>query len=238
MATLRGASLRTLHKLHLWVGVFVGIQLLLWTASGLFMASNAIEEVRGTTLRREPAAIDLRRIGPILPPGAILPPEAVLGSPVERAELVMLLDRPAYRLTSDKGSWLVDARSGQPWVIERADALAIADREVTLVPPLRAAPVSDPPPLELRRPGGAWMVADADDTHVYIGTAGEVLAVRTPLWRWFDFAWGLHILDPVGREDTHHLFLIASAALSLASVLTGLVLIYVRFRPRRRATQG
>lgn len=238
MATLRGASLRTLHKLHLWVGVFVGIQLLLWTGSGLFMTSNAIEEVRGTTLRRESAPVDLRAIGPVLSPGAVLPPEAVLGSPVERAELVLVLDRPAYRLTNEKGSWLADARSGQPWVIERADALAIAEREVKLVPPLNAAPVSDPPPLELRRPGGAWMIADANDTHVYIGKGGDVLAVRTPLWRWFDFAWGLHILDPVGREDTHHPFLIASAAVSLVSVLTGLVLIFVRFRPRRRAKQG
>jgi hypothetical protein len=233
MATLRGASLRTLHKLHLWVGVFVGIQLLLWTASGLFMTSNAIEEVRGTTLRRENAPVDLRAIGPVLPPAAVLPPEAVLGSSVERAELVMLLDRPAYRLTNGKGSWLVDARSGQPWEIERADALAIADREVTLKPPLSAAPVSDPPPLELRRPGGKWMIADANETHVYIGTAGEVMAVRTSLWRWFDFAWGLHILDPKEREDTHHPLLIASAALSLVSVLSGLVLIFVRFRRRR-----
>jgi hypothetical protein len=238
MASLRGASLRTLHRFHLWVGVFVGLQLLLWTASGLFMTSNAIEEVRGTTLRREVAPVDLRAIGPVLPPGAVLPPEAVLGSPVEHAELVVVLGRPAYRLTNEKGSWLVDARSGQPWVIEPADALGIADRSVKLVPPLRAAPVSDPPPLELRRPGGAWMIADAGDTHVYIGKAGEVLAVRTPLWRWFDFAWGLHILDPQGREDTHHPFLIASAALSLASVLTGLVLIYVRFRPRRRRDQN
>jgi hypothetical protein len=79
------------------------------------------------------------------------------------------------------------------------------------------------------------MVGDADDTHVYIGKAGEVLAVRSNLWRWFDFAWGLHILDPVGREDTHHPFLIVSAALSLVSVISGFVLLWVRFRPRRRA---
>jgi hypothetical protein len=115
----------------------------------------------------------------------------------------------------------------------QADAIAIAREAVTLVEPLRATRVPDPPPLELRRTGGAWMVAAADDTHVYIGTAGEVLAVRTRLWRWFDFAWGLHILDPRGREDTHHPLLIGSAALSLASVLSGIVLIVVHFRRRR-----
>jgi uncharacterized iron-regulated membrane protein len=226
---------RWIYTAHLWIGVIVGIQLLLWTASGLFMTSNAIEVVRGTTLRRTVAPLDLRRLGPLLPPSAVLPPEAVLATPVERAELLQMLGKPAYKLTAGERSWLVDARSGHDWVIGRAEALAIARQQVRLIPPLTATPVSDPPPLELRRPGGVWLVGDADGTHVYIGTAGEVLAVRTGLWRWFDFAWGLHILDPRGREDTHHPLLIASAALALLSVLSGFVLIWRRLRPRRRA---
>jgi hypothetical protein len=227
-------SPRFIPLLHLWIGVFVGIQLLLWTASGLFMTSNAIEVVRGTTLRRAVAPVDLRALGPVLPPSAVLPPEAVLATPVERAELLQVLGRPAYKLTAGERSWLVDARSGRDRVIGHGDALAIAQQQVWLTAPLAAMPVTDPPPLELRRPGGAWLVSDADDTHVYIGTTGEVLAVRTTLWRWFDFAWGLHILDPQGREDTHHPLLIASAALSLLSVLSGFVLIWRRLRPRWR----
>ncbi len=226
---------RWIYTAHLWIGVIVGIQLLLWTASGLFMTSNAIEVVRGTTLRRTVAPLDLRALGPVLPPSAVLPPEAVLATPVERAELLQMLGKPAYKLTAGERSWLVDARSGHDWVIGRAEALAIARQQVRLIPPLTTTPVSDPPPLELRRLGGAWQIAAADGTHVYIGTAGEVLAVRTGLWRWFDFAWGLHILDPRGREDTHHPLLIASAALALLSVLSGFVLIWRRLRPRRRA---
>jgi uncharacterized iron-regulated membrane protein len=226
---------RLIYTAHLWIGVIVGIQLLLWTASGLFMTSNAIEVVRGTTLRRTVAPLDLRALGPVLPPSAVLPPEAVLATPVERAELLQMLGKPVYKLTAGERSWLVDARTGREWVIDRADALAIAGQQVRLIPPLTATSVSDPPPLELRRPGGVWLVGDAEGTHVYIGTAGEVLAVRTGLWRWFDFAWGLHILDPRGREDTHHPLLIASAALALLSVLSGFVLIWRRLRPRRRA---
>jgi uncharacterized iron-regulated membrane protein len=227
-AARRYFPVRLFHKIHLWIGVVVGIQLLLWTASGLFMTSNAIEEVRGTTLRREVPPVPLATLGPVLPP------EAVLTSAVERAELTELLGRPVYKLTAGEKNWLVDARTAKDWVISREDALAIAGAEVTLQPPLTAAPVSDPPPLELRRPGGAWVVGDAANTHVYIGKAGEVMAVRTDLWRWFDFAWGLHILDPKEREDTHHPILIASAALSVISVLSGFVLLWVRFRPRRR----
>ena len=34
-------------------------------------------------------------------------------------------------------------------------------------------------------------------------------------WRAFDFMWGLHILDPAGREDSSHPLLIALAGLGL-----------------------
>lgn len=224
----RRFPVRLFHKIHLWIGVVVGIQLLLWTASGLFMTAWPIEQIRGTTLRREVPPVALSTLGPVLPP------EAVLTSAVERAELTELLGRPVYKLGAGEKSWLVDARTGKDWRIGREDALAIAAARVTLKPPLTAAPVSDPPPLELRRPGGAWVVGDAADTRVYIGQTGEVMAVRTGLWRWYDMFWGLHILDPQGREDTHHPILIASAALSLVSVVSGFVLLWVRFRPRRR----
>jgi hypothetical protein len=115
MATVaaRRFPVRLFHKIHLWIGLFVGIQLLLWTASGLFMTSNAIEEVRGTTLRREVAPVDLRSLGPVLPVSAILPLEAVLGSVIERAELTQVLGRPAYKLSAGDRNWLVDAKSGR-----------------------------------------------------------------------------------------------------------------------------
>jgi hypothetical protein len=228
VATVGRIPVRTLHKIHLWVGVIVGIQLLLWAASGLFMTAWPIEQIRGTTLRREVPPVALTTLG------SVVPPDAVLTSGVERAELTQLLGRPVYKLTAGDRSWLVDARTGKDWTISRDDALAIALAEVTLTPPLSVTAVSDPPPLELRRPGGAWMIGDAAETHVYIGKAGEVMAIRTSLWRWYDMFWGLHILDPQSREDTHHPILIASAALALGSVISGIFLLWVRFRPRKR----
>jgi hypothetical protein len=228
VATVARIPVRTFHKIHLWVGVIVGIQLLLWTGSGLFLTAYALDTVRGTTLRRDVAPVDLNRAG------QVVAPSTVLTAPVERAELTTLLGKPVYVLTNADRRWLVDARTGLPRPISRDDALAIAREQVTLVEPLSATPVPDPPPLELRRPGGAWMVAAADGTHVYLDHAGSVMAVRTNLWRWYDFAFGLHILDPQGREDTHHPLLIGSAALALGSVISGIFLLWVRFRPKRR----
>ena len=217
-----------LYTVHLWAGIIVAVQLLLWTASGLFMSSNAIETVRGEHLRRKPTAIDWTHAG------SIVPVASLLGTGVETAELAALLGRPVYRLKAGEVRWLVDARTGQRWTLSADDALAVAGAATTLTGAAVVTPVGATPPLELRRPGGAWRVAYPDGTHVYIGAAGEILAVRTALWRWHDFAWGLHILDPNGREDTHHPLLIGSAVLALGSVVSGIVLIVVHFRRRRR----
>lgn len=129
---------------------------------------------------------------------------------------------------------MFDARTGVGVRIGVAEAVAIVRGATRLTAIASVTPVATPPPLELRRPGAAWRVASPDGTTVYVGTSGEILAVRTALWRWHDFAWGLHILDLGEREDTHHPFLIGSAALAVLTVLSGAWLLIARFTRRRR----
>ncbi len=217
---------------HLWLGVFVALQLLLWTISGLVMTAWPIETIHGDAVRREVTAPDLRNAGPLLPLDQLV---AASARPVDGATLVSLLGAPVYRLQAGKDVWLIDARSGAQRPVTAADALALAHAGTTLT---SAATVTalDPanPPLELRRNVPGWRVAFADGTRVYIGADGAILAVRTGLWRFYDFFWGLHILDPVAREDTHHPLLIGSAVLASVSVISGIVLIFVYFGRRRR----
>src|SRR6478735_1583147 len=42
---------------HIWLGWLVGLPILMWTATGLFMVARPIEEVRGDRLRAPQAAI-------------------------------------------------------------------------------------------------------------------------------------------------------------------------------------
>ena len=221
---------RWLYTLHLWVGVAVGAQLLLWTASGLFMTSSAIETVRGEHLRREAVPADLRQAEGVLPLAKVL---AVQARVVDEIALTSLLGQPVYRLKEGKAVWLADARTGATRTLNGAEAIALARAATVLDGPATASAL-DPatPPLDFRRNVPGWQVTFADGTRVYVGAAGEILAVRTKLWRLYDFAWGLHIMDPGGREDTHHPLLIGSAGLALVSVLSGLVLIVLHFRRR------
>jgi hypothetical protein len=91
---------------------------------------------------------------------------------------------------------------------------------------------ADAAPLDLRKERPSWQAAFSDGTHVYIDAeTGEVLALRSSYWRAYDFMWGLHIMDPVGREDSSHVLLWLFAAVALVSCLLGAPLL---FRRRRR----
>ena len=80
----------------------------------------------------------------------------------------------------------------------------------------------------------AWGIRFADGARVYVDAeSGAVLALRTRQWRWYDWMWGLHIMDLRGREDTSHPVLIAAAALALLATLIGLVLLPFAARRRR-----
>ena len=53
----------SLRRWHMWLGWLVGVPMLFWTVSGLFMVARPIEEVRGTALLRDPAPLAPRRAG-------------------------------------------------------------------------------------------------------------------------------------------------------------------------------
>jgi hypothetical protein len=93
---------------------------------------------------------------------------------------------------------------------------------------------AESPPLELRRNVPAWRIVYDDGARFYVhAETGEILARRTSLWRVYDVMWGLHILDPGGREDTDNVWLFGFALISLASVLMALVLLPLTIRRRR-----
>jgi hypothetical protein len=218
--------LRLLSRWHVWLGWLIGVPLLLWTASGLFMVSWPIEEVRGEHLRAEPKVVSLA--GLVLPQGAV----------VTRLALVDEAGRPVWVAAAADGSLRrFDARSGRALAgVDEAEAKAIATASyrgnAALAGLARFA--ADKAPLELRRERPSWQARFGDDAHLYIDAeTGEVLAVRTRLWRAYDFMWGLHIMDLQGRENSHHPLLMGFAGLAFAGSLMGCVLLFRR-RGRKR----
>lgn len=211
---------------HIWLGWLVGVPILMWTVTGLFMVARPIDEVRGTTLRIEAE-----------PEPLVLPGAAPGEGPVKEMRAFMQRGRAVSLVTLMDGSvQRYDLATGQPIAdVSAAEARALAGQairggdKVAKVTRFEAEEV----PFDFRRPMPVWQVTLTDGTHVYIGQqTGEIEAVRTRWWRAFDLMWGLHIMDLQDREDTSHPILILFAALSVIGALLGCVLMFRRRKAR------
>jgi hypothetical protein len=221
--------MRNLAKWHIWLGWLVGVPIAMWLATGLFMVSRPIEEVRGEHLKREVTAEAL-----------VIPGSALAADDTNLAEMRVTMQggRAVAILTGlDGATRRVDFASGKalPPLDATAARALVADR-ITGGDKVRSVTLfsAENAPFDFRRPVAAWQVALEDGTNVYVGRdTGQIEAVRTRWWRWFDFAWGLHIMDLSERDDTSHAILIIFAALSLTGAMIGCVLMFRRRRAHR-----
>jgi hypothetical protein len=228
-----GAVRSRLRRWHVWLGWLVGLPLLFWTVSGLVMVARPIEEVRGEDLIAPPKPINI---------AATLVAPQVQGLPVKTIMLEPRADGPRWKIDLvGSGSRLADPATGA--LLPRLGA-ADAAREVTARYTGQARVVetsrvdANAPPLELRRAMDGWRVRMSDGTHFYVdGGSGEIVARRTRWWRFYDFMWGLHIMDLQGREETNNPWIVTFALLSLGMVLLALTLLPLTIR-RRNGKNG
>lgn len=218
-----------LRRWHVWLGWIVGLPLLVWTATGLFMTTFPIERVRGEHLIGEAPALALA--APPVPP-------AVGARPLASLSLEPRVGGARWIIRyKDGGARLADPATGRLLPpLSAADARAIVEARYTGASQVKAVErtSAEAPPIELRHNVPAWRVVYADGARFYVhaGT-GEILARRTGLWRVYDFMWGLHILDPGGREDTDSWWMFAFALVSLVSIVMALALLPLTIRRRR-----
>lgn len=220
---------------HIWLGWLVGVPILMWTVTGLFMVARPIDQVRGETLRVE-------RPDQPLPPGALAPLSrpATGAAPVREVRTAMQRGAAVTTVTfMDGTNARYDAASGAPLPpVTAAEARAVAAQEIRSSSPVASVQLfaAGKAPGDFRKPVPAWRVALEDGTHVYIGQhSGAIEAVRTRWWRAFDVMWGLHTMDLKTREDTSHPVLILFAALAALGALLGCVLMFRRRKPPRAA---
>jgi hypothetical protein len=231
-------------RLHRWLAALVGVQILIWFASGTIMAVLPIETVRGEHLLKDlkPQPVDVLLLANRMPAlVADLPAEPEKLTAVMLGNMLVL----QVRFAGDHAAVLLDVRSGKKISPLPADeAMALVRSRTTLdTSRLTATNVLQTSP-EYKGEVPAWRIDVNDDnnTAFYVSmTTGEIKPVRTRLWRVYDFLWGLHIMDWNMRENFNTPWLIGFAGLSFVTALAGTGLLFFRlvrpwWRRRRKRT--
>lgn len=223
------------RRLHKWLGLLVGIQALLWMASGLYMTAVSIDVIHGDHLSHaERPPVEAAAVG-------LDPAELAQRFPgMTGFRLKRLLELEVYEVRHADGLSMVDAWNGKrldPLDQRRAQAIALDAYQVegglTQLQLVHALPQE-----VASRKGPLWR-ADFEDeygTTLWISPAtGEVIAKRHTLWRIFDFLWMLHIMDYDQRTDVNNTLLRVASVAGTLFALSGLWLLWFTVRRRTAA---
>jgi hypothetical protein len=215
--------------------VFVGLQFLIWSLSGLYMVLVDIHSIHGedilntkkTSFSAAQASRSNEAIGYDINKLLSNYPKAT------NVTLGWLGDQVVYRFQLN-GPKLIDANTGK--AIEKitenmaahialsslAEAREIADIEL----------ITENPPSEIgsrAMPLWRFEFVGVNSPTLYISnTTGRVVTVRQNTWRAFDLLWRLHIMDYYDGEDINNLLLNIFSVSGLLAALSGLVLLAFR----------
>jgi ferredoxin len=220
-----------LKKVHKWVGLLIGIQLLLWLLSGLMLSLLNPEKVSGVEWAQQHS----QRVG-IIADANLLEPRELSAELFAGALGVSLEDRRGqsiYRIRRLDGTILVNASNGEVLKTSESDARVLAQQNFTGNGVVVSVKSGVAPDLETRNSrGDYWRVnfSDSASTSIYISAStGEILERRNSYWRVFDFFWMLHIMDYSGHEDINNLLIISIALIAIWLGLSGFILLFYSF---------
>jgi hypothetical protein len=193
------------RNLHRYLSIFVSIQLLLWTISGIYFAYNKIELVRGEQYRL-PKNVEYRifdRLG------------------------ISIIETIEYGEKSYKT--YPDGNLIKP--LTKEEAIKITAQKTTLNP-LEVSLVTELyPGAEYRGSLPVYKVKTdtKDDINVYVGyMTGDIGSIRSDSWRIWDLMWSLHIMDYRERDNINNVLLRILSILALVTSISGITLFFIK----------
>jgi hypothetical protein len=194
----------TVRKIHRYLSIFIAIQLLLWTVSGIYFAFNKIEMVRGEQYRL-PLETEYRifkRLGQEI---------------IETNENGL----KTYLTHPDK----LPVKNLSP-----EEAITIAKQKTSLIPIEVSLIEKEERGVEYRGrrlPIYKISTDTKDDINIYLDPiTGDIAAIRSDSWRAWDLLWALHIMDYQDRDNINNILLKIFSVLALISSITGIILFF------------
>jgi len=212
-----------IRKTHRYLGVFIGIQFLLWTTSGLYFSWTNIDEIHGDQFKNldyQPRTFN-NLISPML---------LNVSEGINTIELRDLKGVPYYWINKSK---LYNAIDGEPKNnITEDEALYVAKnhmKENLEVVTIEQIHKVDKHHEYREKLLPAYVVSYKNDEALkaYVSVIdGKFQTVRHRSWRWFDFLWMTHTMDYEGRDNFNTIVLRSFSLLGLITVLSGFLLWY------------
>mgnify|MGYP003632848649 FL=1 len=191
-----------IRKLHKWLTLLIGAQLIVWLVTGTIISFIDQVEVSGNETRQSVTDQESTDLAKVLYPSHQL---SITPDQIDSIALTKILQRPVYLIGQGSETMLFDAKTGSELRIDKHLAEAIArksyrgDGEITDSELIALG--SD----EVRDfAGPIWRINIEDDlaTRVYVSPEdGRVLAHRNSRWKVVDFLLMLHFMD-YAREDS------------------------------------
>ena len=237
-----------IRKSHRFLGVFLGIQFLLWTIGGMYFSWSNMDEIHGdTTKKKTPSFVSTIKM---------VSPSDVVNSirtfhPVDSLvsiQLIEILGKPFYQIrciqthqdTIKHSSMqhlmnhLADAETGILRLpLSQEEATEVAKNHFTGEPSIKSVEyiTETNPHHEYREnplPAYAITFNNPEQTTVYVATElGTVQKFRNNKWRVFDFLWMMHTMNYQDRDKFGNLLLRSFSILGLITVFSGFLLFFV-----------
>jgi len=205
---------RWLQWFHRWLGLILGLQVLIWLITGLYFSAMGNQAMSGRT-HFEP-----------------LPNESLAGlelssnigdlsrrfDDIQQVEWQQVLQIPQLKVVTADNTYYLDGRSGKPWQTDRALATDIAKASYS-----GAGTIDEVVEVDARF---QVLFDDPVSTEVLIGKAdGAVQGHRN--WNWYiaDWMFRLHFMDYSGGRDFNNLLIRASGLVTLWFAIAGLILL-------------
>jgi hypothetical protein len=228
----RKTSLK-IRKVHRYLGLFLGIQFLFWTISGLYFSWTDIDDIHGDhykNLEYQPKAFD----------SLISPTSLSITDPIKSVEIRDINEQPYYFINKKA---LYHARNGaRKNGITAEEALYVAanymkkELEVSGITKITKTDKHHEYREKLL-PAYVISYKTDDDLKAYVSVIdGKFQTVRHQSWRWFDFLWMTHTMDYEGRDDFNTTVLRAFSLLGLITVMSGFLLWFVTSPSIRKIT--
>ena len=227
---VKGKTSKKIRTAHRYLGLFLGIQFLFWTISGLYFSWTDLDEIHGDHFKKISIKKEFKNL--------ISPTDINLSDGIKSLELREIADTPYYWINENK---LINAYNGVVKdSITKQEAIIISNYNI-----LDEYKISDIETIfevgnhhEYReKPLPAYVISydGSDKLKSYISIKdGKFQTVRHRSWRWFDFLWMTHTMDYETRDDFNNKLIRAFSVMGLITVMSGFLLWLVTSKTIRK----